>query len=160
MNNWKNKCKTGGDNFVFKKVGRSNLLDDNLIKKVKDIAAGTRQAGDVINRRQIVIIAKGVLRANNPDILKELGGTVGLTNRWSKSVLSDLNWWRRKGTTGKIEPSPQFLAEEKFTFQRAISTAISSHDIPNFIVLDIDQTPLPYHQGSTLSALRDRRMSQ
>ena len=48
------------------------------------------------------------------------------------------------GTTDKVEPSPQFLAGEKFTFQRAISTAISSHDIPNFLVLNIDQTPLPY----------------
>ena len=86
MNNWKNKCKTGGDNFVFKKVGRPNLLDDNLIKKVKDIAIGTRQAGGVINTRQVVNIAKGVVRANNPDILKESSGTVELTNRWSRSV--------------------------------------------------------------------------
>ena len=92
VNNWKNKCKTGDNNFVFKKVGRSNLLDDNLMKKVKDIAIGTRQAGGVINRRQIVNIAKGVVRANNPDILKELGGTVELINRWTRSVLSDLNW--------------------------------------------------------------------
>ena len=144
VNNWKNKCKTGGDNFVFKKVGRPNLLDDNLIKKVKDIAIGTRQAGGVINRRQIVNIAKGVVRANNPDILKEFGGTVELTNRWARRVLSDLNWSKRNGTTGKTKPLPQFLAEEKFTFQRAISTAISSHDIPNFLVLNIDQTSLSY----------------
>ena len=144
MNNWKNKCKTGGDTFVFKKVGRPNLLDDNLIRKVKDIAIGTRQAGGVINRRQIVNIAKGVVRANNPDILTEFGGTVELTNRWARSILSDLNWSKRKGTPGKIEPSLQFLAEEKFTFEWAISTAISSHDIPNFLVLNIDQTPLSY----------------
>ena len=74
------KCKTGGDNFVFKKVGRPNLLHDNLIKKVKDIAIRTRQAGGVINKRQIVNITKGVVRANNPEILKEFGGTVELTN--------------------------------------------------------------------------------
>ena len=54
MNNWKNKFKTGGDNFVFKKVGRPNLLEDNLIIKVKDIAIVKRQAGGVINRRKIV----------------------------------------------------------------------------------------------------------
>ena len=77
VNNWKNKCKTRGDTFVFKKVGRPNLLDDNLVRKVKDIAIGTRQAGGAINRRQIVNIAKGVVRANNPDILTEFGGTVG-----------------------------------------------------------------------------------
>ena len=49
VNNWKNKYKFGGDNFVFKTVGRANLLDDNLTKKVKDIEIGTRQAGRVIN---------------------------------------------------------------------------------------------------------------
>ena len=102
-------------------------MDDNLIKKVKDIAVGTRQAGDVINKRQIVNIAKDVVKENNPNILKKFGGTVELTNRWARSVLSDLNWSKRKGITGKIEPSPQFLAEEKFTFQGAMSTAISSH---------------------------------
>ena len=119
-------------------------MDDNLIKKVKDIAIGTGQASGVISRRQIVNIGKGIVRENNPDILKGFGGTIELINRWARSVLSDLNWSKRKGTTGKIEPLPQFLAEEKFTFQRAISTAISSHDIPNFLVLNIDQTPLSY----------------
>ena len=92
VNNWTNKCETGGDNFVFKKVGRPNLLDDKLIKKNKDIAKETRQPGGVINRRQIVNITKGVVRANNPDILKEFGGTISLINRWVKSVLPDLNW--------------------------------------------------------------------
>ena len=36
------------------KVGRPNILDHHLICKVKDIAIGTRQAGVVINKRQIV----------------------------------------------------------------------------------------------------------
>ena len=89
-------------------------------------------------------MVKGVVRANNLDILKESGGTVEPTNRQARGVLSDLIWQKRKGTTGKIERSTQFLAEEKFTFQRAISTAISSHDIPIFFVLNIDQTPLSY----------------
>ena len=116
MNNWKNKCKTRGDNFVIKKVGRPNLLYDNLIKKVKGIVIGTRQAVGVINRKQIANIAKGVASANNPDILKKFGGTVELKSRWPRSFLSDLNWSKRKETTGKIESSPQFLAEEKFSF--------------------------------------------
>ena len=119
-------------------------MEDNLIKKVKDIAIVTRQAGGVINRMQIVNIAKSVVRANNPDILKEFSETVELTTRWARRVLSDLNWSKRKGATGKIEPSSQYLAEEKFSFQQAISTAISSHDVPNFLVLNIDQTPLSY----------------
>ena len=62
-------------------------MDDYLIGKVKDIATGTRQAGGVINRRQILNIDKGVIRENNPDILKEFGGTVKLTDRWASSIL-------------------------------------------------------------------------
>ena len=80
VNNWKNKCKTGCDNFVFKKARRPDLLDDNPIKKVKDIVIGTRQVGGVISRRQIVSIAKGIVRANNPNILKDFDDTVELTN--------------------------------------------------------------------------------
>ena len=37
---------------------------------------------------------------------------------------------------------PQFLAEEKFTFQGSISALVSEHDIPPFLIINIDQTPL------------------
>ena len=43
-----------------------------------------------------------------------------------------------------MDKSPQFLAEEKFTFQRVISAAISEHDIPTSLVINLDQTPLSY----------------
>ena len=46
------------------KIGRPNLLDPGMLKKVKDIALGTRMAGGVINRRQLISIATGVVRAN------------------------------------------------------------------------------------------------
>ena len=42
---------------------------------MKDIAIGTRAARGVINRTQILNIAKGVVKANNPSFLKEFGGT-------------------------------------------------------------------------------------
>ena len=45
-------------------------MDENLVKKVKDIASGTLQAGGVISRRQIANIAKDVVRTNNPNILR------------------------------------------------------------------------------------------
>ena len=38
----------------------------------------------------------------------------------------------------------KFLKEEKFTFQRKISSVISDHDIPSELVLNVDQTPLSY----------------
>ena len=63
VNIWKKKCNDG-DWTVIKKIGRPNLLDPGMLKKVKDIALGTRMAGRVINRRQLISIATGVVRAN------------------------------------------------------------------------------------------------
>ena len=59
-------------------------------------------------------------------------------------MLKQLKWSKCKGITGKADPSPQFLAEERFTFQRTISTAILEHDIPAPLVVNLDQTPLSY----------------
>ena len=63
-----------------------------------------------------------MVKANNPSSLKKLGGILELTNRCERDLLYSMEYNKRKGTTGKIEPSPQFLPKEKFTFQRAIST--------------------------------------
>ena len=46
-----------------------------------------------------------------------------------------MNWTKRKGTTGKIEPSKQFLLEEKLTFQKKISGVIFEHDIPKELII-------------------------
>ena len=35
-----------------------------------------------------------------------------------------MNWTKRKGTTGKLEPSKKFLEEEKFRYQKKISSVI------------------------------------
>ena len=49
------------------------MLDETLLKQVKYIAVCTTATGGVINRKQILNIAKGVVRANNPSVFKEFG---------------------------------------------------------------------------------------
>ena len=120
------------------------MLDETLLTKVKDIAISTRAAGGVINRKEILNIAKGLVRATNPNVLKEFGGSLDLIDWWARDLLKQLKRSKRKGTTGKDNPPLQILAEEKFTFQRTISTAILEHDIPAPLVVNLDQTPLSY----------------
>ena len=55
-----------------------------------------------------------------------------------------MNWTKRTGTTGKVEPSERFLLEEKLTFQKKISGVIFEHDIPKELIINLDQTPLSY----------------
>ena len=71
--------------------------------------------GGVIKRQQLINVGNGVIRANNPEMLKEFG-TIEFTEGWTRSVLKSLNWSKGRATTGKVEPSAQLLAEEKSTF--------------------------------------------
>ena len=50
---------------------------------------------------------------------------------------------QRHHLKNRFSPS-QFLAKEKFTFQRNISALVSEHDIPPSMIINIDQTPLSY----------------
>ena len=108
-------------------------------KKVKDIALGTRMARGVINRRQLMSIAAGIVRGNNPNLLKEYEVIQQLL---MNGVLEKRTQSKRKGNTGKIYPSPHFVAKEKFTFQRNISALVSQHDIHLYLTINIDQNPV------------------
>ena len=98
----------------------------------------------VINRHQFMCIAKCVVTANNPNLLKEYGGGLELTNGWARNILKSIGWVKRKGTTGKVVPSALLLQEEKFSFQRGIAQAVYDHDIPKWQIINIDKTPLSY----------------
>ena len=50
-------------------------------------------------------------------MLKEFGGGLELTENWTQSVLKTTNWTKRKGTTGKIEPSKKVLEEKKLLYK-------------------------------------------
>ena len=69
--------------------------------------------------KMVVSIGNGVLKGNDTNSLSEFGGGITLTDNWFRGVLKSMDWAKRKGTAGKLEPSAQFLAEEQFTFQIA-----------------------------------------
>ena len=86
-------------------------------------------------------MATGVVRENNPNRLKEYGRDLVLGDRWARGVLEKLTWSKHKVPSGKVDPSPQFLAEEKYTFQRNISIGFGTR-YPLSLIINIDQTPL------------------
>ena len=87
-------------------------------------------------------------------MLKEFSGGIELTGNWARSILKSMNW-----TPGKVEPSREFLEEEKFTFQRKIFSVILDHDIPSEVVHNIDQTLLSYvYPGEYTFSLKGQKM--
>ena len=129
---------------MIAKKGRPNLLDDDTLVKVRDGIIGIRLTRGVISRKMVIAIGNGVIKANSPSSLKKYGGDIELTDGWARHVLESMKWTKRKGTTGKVDPSQQFLDEKKLIFQINISTIIEDHDIPKDLILNLYQTPLSY----------------
>ena len=71
-----------------------------MLKKIKDVLIRLCLAGTVISRKMAVVIGTGVVKANKPNILREFGGSLELTEGWAHNVLKGMDWVKRKGTTG------------------------------------------------------------
>lgn len=50
--------------IIYYFLGRPNLLNEELLLKVKNIITGTRLSRGVISRRVVVSIRTGVIKAN------------------------------------------------------------------------------------------------
>ena len=120
VNNWNKKItkdpKSREDQFI--KVGRTNKVNDKVMLKIKEVIVGIRLARAVtwlyqavcklVTCKLFISVRTRVLKANNPNSLSEFGGNVILTDMWARGVLKSMDWVKRKGTTGKVEPLKQF----------------------------------------------------
>ena len=48
-------------------------------------------ASTVISRKMVIAIATGVIKANDPKILREFGESLELTEGWARSVLKSMD---------------------------------------------------------------------
>ena len=68
----------------IEKRGRPNLVDDEMLKKkIKGVIIRSHLAGTVIFQKMVVAIGTGVFKASEPNILREFGGSLELTDGWA-----------------------------------------------------------------------------
>ena len=60
------------------------------------------------------------------------------------SIFQRLGFSKRRATTAKEPGLPGFLKEIRFTFCRSITEVVSAYDVPGDLIINIEQTPLPF----------------
>ena len=103
-----------------------------------------RDAGAVINFHTVVGLATGIVLANDRTLLKKNGGTAEFAVGWCQSIFKRLNFTRRKSATAKPLIAPGLIKEIGFSFHKEIHELIKWFNIPKELVINIDQTPLPF----------------
>ena len=81
VNNWKRKFsnlqkEVGEPPEKFNKKGRSSLVREELLVKIKEVIIGIRLTGAVISRKMVISIGNGLLKPNDLNSLSEFGGGI------------------------------------------------------------------------------------
>ena len=58
-------------------------MNDEMLKKIKDVKIGSRLRGTVISQKMVVAIVTDFVKVNEPKMLSEFGGSLELTEGWA-----------------------------------------------------------------------------
>ena len=130
--------------FSRKNRGAKTLLSYELDDRVLPMTKNMRQAGCVINYNIAMAIGKWIVLANDRTLVKENGGSLNLDFPWCQSIFRKIGFTKRLATTAKQPVSPDFLKEMGFFFHTAIKEFIDGYHIPDDLLININQTPLPF----------------
>ena len=136
-----------------KKRGRPSLLPDELMTKTIEIIKSLRLKGAPVSYAVMAAVAKGVVMSHDRTLLVEHGGYLCFSNDWARQILHKVMKDEKKmssriATTASLPIDPAILSEVKLDFQRKIKTAQETHNIPDELIINFDQTPLAYKCGS------------
>ena len=88
-----------------KPLGRPLMLSD-IDQDVQKYIKQMRLCGDVINTTVVTAAATGFMLERNKSALADYGGSIKITTSYAKSLLSRMNFVKRKGSSAaKITPA-------------------------------------------------------
>ena len=136
MNESKGEGRAMPTSVPLKPQGRLLLLGelDGLVQQYI-LAASNR--GNVISRNIAVSAAKVIMER-----YPRLNGSVDIeSSHWAKSLFRRMGFRRRQATTSKLEIPEGALKEIKMLFHHDIVTEVAKFNIPNSLIINLDQTP-------------------
>ena len=118
------------------------------MKKVIETVTNLRFRGAPMSATVIRAVGRGVIVANDRSLL-ENGDYIDLSTDWSRQVLYRFEKLGRKmtscmATTAKIPIAPALLSKPKLDFQLKIKELQAWHENQEDLIINFDQTPLPY----------------
>ena len=77
----------------------------------------------MVNRAIVIAATKGIVEHHNPAMLREHGSTVELGKKWADSILSRMNFVKRKATKA-AHKLPMDFPEITLAFLKRVSDCV------------------------------------
>ena len=123
----------------LKPQGRPLLLGE-LDGLVQQYILAARNCGNVISRNIAVSAAKVIMK-RYPRLI---GSDDIESSHWAQSLFRRMGFRRRQATTSKLEIPEGALKEIKMLFHHDIVTKVAKFNIPDSLIINLDQTPNKY----------------
>ena len=137
------------------KRGRPLPLGENLDHNVQLNLKRVQDGGGVVTARIAIAAARGIIMSCDRLKLVEFGGYVNLNRHWAYSLLTRMNFVKRKVTTAKSKYS---VAEfQCLKFLQNVVTTVEMEEIPPELILNWDQTGIKIVPSSTWTMDQARR---
>ena len=109
------ESQEGVELFTVPRQGHSSIVSHELVTEIKTILHNIRVIGGVISRETVIAIGNGVLSSSCPEKLTKIGGSVALTTKCTRGILTSLDLVERRGTTAEREMNPALYEELTLT---------------------------------------------
>ena len=125
------------------KRGRTLLLG-KVDEMLRGYLSATRHRGGLVSRSIAIATAKALIKRNPQFNLDHvLSG-----NSWAKSLFFRMGYVRRAKTTSKVQIPEAVQKEAELIFQHKIAKIVEAHQIPNCMILNLDQAPSKFPLSS------------
>lgn len=134
-------------------------MGEILDKQVQCYIRATRDAGGTITTTVVLAAGEAIVRNSNKKLAYDNGGPIKLTKHWARSLLSWMNFVKRKGTTSaKMEASQFDDLKEQFLLD--IKAVVEIEKIPQDLVFNWNHTGINIVPGSqwTMEPMGSKRV--
>ena len=113
------------------------LLLGRVVKMVRSYLSAARHRGCVFSRSITIATIKELIKQNPQFNLNH----VVFGNSWAKSLFFRMGYVRRAKTTSQVQIPKVVQKEAELIFQHKFAKIVEAHQIPNCMILNLDQTP-------------------
>ena len=121
-------------------TGQPLLLGNKIDAIVQKYITASSNRGKVISSSIATSTAKALV-SGNPGYV----GQIDLeSSSWAQSLFRRMGFVRRRGTTAKLEIPDGAFKEAQLLFTHDIVSKVDKYNIPDSLIINIDQTPTKY----------------
>ena len=125
------------------------LIGEALDRQVQEYIREVRKRGLAVNASVVIGAGHGIVMNKDANLLTDVHGETKLTNDWAKNLLRRMGFVKQKACS-QSKINVEDFDKVKKDFLLEVKTIVVIDEIPEGLVINLDQTALNYVPATTM----------